>query len=60
MILGPQAWGGARAHNRSAAGGPDPRRSDRENECGGMNAADAGGSCRRRMQEEEEKEGGTV
>ena len=29
----------------------------RRNECGGMNAADAGGGCRRRMQEEEEGEG---
>ena len=54
MILGPQAWGGAHWYNAPAAGGPDPRESDRENECGGMNAADAGGGCRRRMQEEEE------
>ena len=51
MILGPQAWRGASGANAHAAGGPDPRRSDRENECGGMNAADAGGGCRRRLQE---------
>ena len=51
MILGPQAWRPASPANADAAGGPDPRESDRENECGGMNAADAGGGCRRRLQE---------
>ena len=59
MILGPQAWGGASPHNPSAAGRPDPRWSDRENECGGcrrrMQEADAGGGCRRRRRRKERR-----
>ena len=62
MILGPQAWGGARRSNPHAAGGPDPRWSDRENECGGcrrrLQEADAGGGCRRRRRKE--RRGGTI
>ena len=72
MIFGRVAWRGASGPNAEPAGGPDPRESDRENECGRMNAADAGGGCRRRLQEaaagggcrrrmqEEEEGGGTV
>ena len=51
MIFGRVAWRPASGANGYAAGGPDPRESDRENECGGMNVADAGGGCRRRLQE---------
>ena len=40
---------GVTGSNRSAAGGPDPRWSGRENECGG---------CRRRLQEADAGGGG--
>ena len=54
--MGPNAWGGVSRSNGYAAGGPDPRRSGRENECGGytrrLQEADAGGGCRRRRRKE--------